>query len=311
MSITYYPYLRGRQFELLALRELVENDHLSEKVVPIIEPVRFSPTLIKTLKVFKEKNKTYALIQNPQYGNFWDQIKKDEDMKKKFEDSVSESDRIIAYLINETIVPELHHIPLDKAMVINTSMDCYAIFNRIFDNRPESAFTLIPDKRQFKKRVQKGKILLEDHFPIRNRNADYANKNDEFFSDDHIGLDSEGFIGFSDYSIIGAQYNEAGFAPLAVAIHIVYFDENDNLRIHHFVSDSNDSINDPAGKYGEAVDKMAEWCKDNLTVSTVHTAGLDFLLDTQKRGKYPGLGTVKKYSIMHHLELMNNYLNGD
>lgn len=25
---------------------------------------------------------------------------------------------------------------------------------------------------------------------------------------------------------------------------------------------------------------------------------------------YPGLGTVKKYSIMHHLELMSRYLDG-
>lgn len=33
----YYPYLRGRQNELLCLRELLENDVIGKKIVPIIE----------------------------------------------------------------------------------------------------------------------------------------------------------------------------------------------------------------------------------------------------------------------------------
>ncbi|WP_153052429.1 sce7725 family protein, partial [Streptococcus suis] len=45
----YFPYLRGRQYELIALRELLENDTLSKRVVPIIEPVKLSSTLINTL----------------------------------------------------------------------------------------------------------------------------------------------------------------------------------------------------------------------------------------------------------------------
>ena len=36
----YFPYLRGRQFELVALRELLELDLISEKIVPVIEPVK-------------------------------------------------------------------------------------------------------------------------------------------------------------------------------------------------------------------------------------------------------------------------------
>ena len=52
----YYPYLRGRQNELLGLQELLESNRLSEKVVPVIEPVRFNVTFINTLKKFIEKN---------------------------------------------------------------------------------------------------------------------------------------------------------------------------------------------------------------------------------------------------------------
>lgn len=48
----YFPYLRGRQFELIALRELLEGKRISEKVIPIIEPVKPSSTLLKTLETF-------------------------------------------------------------------------------------------------------------------------------------------------------------------------------------------------------------------------------------------------------------------
>lgn len=40
----YFPYLRGRQYELLALRELVSRGLISNKVIPIVEPVKLSTT---------------------------------------------------------------------------------------------------------------------------------------------------------------------------------------------------------------------------------------------------------------------------
>ena len=45
----YFPYLRGRQFELIALRELLEKRLIGDKIVPIIEPVKLTSTLVKTL----------------------------------------------------------------------------------------------------------------------------------------------------------------------------------------------------------------------------------------------------------------------
>lgn len=43
----YFPFLRGRQFELIALRELLENDLLGNNIIPIIEPVKLSSSLLK------------------------------------------------------------------------------------------------------------------------------------------------------------------------------------------------------------------------------------------------------------------------
>lgn len=37
----YFPYLRGRQFELIALRELIENNLIGNHIYPVIEPVNY------------------------------------------------------------------------------------------------------------------------------------------------------------------------------------------------------------------------------------------------------------------------------
>lgn len=113
-------------------------------------------------------------------------------------------------------------------------------------------------------------------------------------------------MGFSDYSIVGDEYVESGFAPYAVAIHIVYFTSDDLLRVRHFVSDTNDDITDPAGKFAEALEKLVIW---NQT-KQLNTYGIQAFEEMYRNRSYPGLGTVKKLSIMHHIELMSQYLDG-
>ncbi len=67
-SIMYFPYLRGRQFELIALRELAEKGVLSSRITPIIEPVKLSSTLVKTIETYGENSKQIAIITNPKVG---------------------------------------------------------------------------------------------------------------------------------------------------------------------------------------------------------------------------------------------------
>ncbi|MDE5965216.1 MAG: sce7725 family protein, partial [Lachnospiraceae bacterium] len=185
--------------------------------------------------------------------------------------------------------------------------DCMEEYLKVYDTI-EPSYTLLPDDRTFSRKAPKSKIMFEDRFSKAAKNADYSKNIDEFFSEDHLYYADEGFRGFSDYTIVGAEYKESGFAPLAVAIHIVYFDENKVLRVHHFVSESNDDYDDPAGKFGEALEKLVQWVVEN---DVPNTMGLQAFLDCYEEGKYPGLGTVKKYSIMHHLELMNMFLEGE
>ena len=83
-------------------------------------------------------------------------------------------------------------------------------------------------------------------------------------------------------------------------------DKDNALRIHHFVSDSNDDISDPANKFYEALSKLIEW--NNQKKLT--TLAMQTFESMYKNETYPGLGVVKKLAIMHHIELLGNYLNG-
>ncbi|MCR0570741.1 sce7725 family protein [[Clostridium] innocuum] len=305
----YFPYLRGRQFELIAIREMIEKNLINDKVIPIIEPVKASSTFLKTIEVSKEHDKALAIIVNPKVGNFIKEISnlKNEKIKEKYYDLLDFSNRIIHTRIidmkfQETI--EFINANYNSKMAICLNNDDIAIFEKYFKGN-DFLYNIIPDKAEFRRRIRENRVMIEDHFIKSERNVDYLDK-DDFFSSDHLYYKEDGYLGFSDYSIIGNEYSETGFAPYAVAIHIIYFDEEKSLRVRHFVSDSNDDISDIAGKFKEAMYKLVKWNK----TAKLDTYGIRKLEEFYSLESYPGLGTVKKLSIMHHLELMNSFLDG-
>lgn len=308
----YFPYLRGRQFELIALRELAENKRINEKIIPIVEPIKPSSTLLKTLQTFVNNDKEIAVIFNPTVGDFSKDIKKmrteDSKIAGELYDLLLNNEKIIkSYVMSRARVARLKEDDnIDKHMIINMTRDSLDDFLEVYDESLPR-YTLVPDDRAFRRVIPDTKILFEDNFNKRARNIDYLENPDEFFSDTHLYFQNENYVGFSDYSVVGEEFNESGFAPVAVAIHIVYLGNHKEIRIHHFVSDSNEGTEDPGGKFGEALEKLVYWCDEN---NVKNTLGLQGFYECYNSGKYPGLGTVKKLSIMHHLELVSDFLGG-
>ena len=67
----YFPYLRGKQFELLALRDFATGNHSKEKVVPIIEPVKQQFGGLNTaISTMLDSGLQFAMILNPKDGDF-------------------------------------------------------------------------------------------------------------------------------------------------------------------------------------------------------------------------------------------------
>lgn len=87
----YFPYLRGRQNELLCLRELLETDRLYDSIIPIIEPVRCSSTFFMTIKKFAEADRKIIIIMNPKVGKFGSDY---EEMKKRLKKKLIKLKRI-------------------------------------------------------------------------------------------------------------------------------------------------------------------------------------------------------------------------
>lgn len=317
----YFPYLRGRQNELLCLRELVDNDLLSSHIIPIIEPVRYSNTLFSTIKKFIAANKDIILIRNPRVGNYSSDIdgmkdkihyQENETKKKQMQKEFEENQKLLddphvinGYLCNKVVINECLNktIPLDNIVLINTDLSNLDFYEDNV-NLLNARYTVIPKNDDFHDVVQDNVIALEDNFKKAKRNQDYLDNTDELFSKTHLTYNKRGYKGFSDYSIVGEAYDESGFAPVAVAIHVLYLDDKKYLRVHHFVSDTNINHYDTPRKFGEAMKNLTEWKNFN---SIPKTRGLASLLEYYEKGKFPGLGLTKKYCIMHHLELIGKY----
>lgn len=230
----YFPYLRGRQFELIALRELMEKNRINEKIIPIIEPINPSTTLLKTINEFAKKDREIAIICNPVVGEFSkklnEMINEDSRIAKELYENFDQSDKVInSYIMNEHSTSEIKNIKgKENFLIVNLNRDCLDAFLEAYENLLPR-FTLIPDDRAFRRVISDKKVLLEDNFKKKPRNIDYLDAEDEFFSDSHLYYQDENCVGFADYSIIGEEFNESGFAPVAVAIHIAYFGKSKEL----------------------------------------------------------------------------------
>ena len=318
----YYPYLRGRQNELLCLRELLNARKLSTKVIPIIEPVKFSSTFFSTLTKFIELGRTVIVIRNPKVGSFLKEltdmkmnIEKQNDEKKKiklqetldkYRSVWNDSSIQKAYIVDSDIVSKIleNKIAGKDTVMINLKKGNYHFYEE-YGDKITGKYTVVPKGEDFEDIIEDEMIMLEDGYRKAKRNIDYIQNPDEAFSRNHIVYKKRGFVGFSDFSIVGNEYEESGFAPLAIAIHIMYFGNKEELRVHHFVSESNESISDPARKFEEAMNSLIEWEGfDDLP----QTIGLKSLVECYDVGKFPGLGVIKKYSLMHHIEMMGKYL---
>lgn len=88
--------------------------------------------------------------------------------------------------------------------------------------------------------------------------------------------------------------------PYALAIHLSYKRNEEQIYVHHFVSDSNETNNDVKNKFREAAQKVEPFYINRPKTSAVE----ELILKANDSNGYPGLGYLKKLSIKNHLELI-------
>ncbi|WP_116644245.1 sce7725 family protein [Salinivibrio sp. HTSP] len=309
----YYPYFRGKQFELITIRDMagVFSDN---NFIPVIEPVRESlGGLKKALSAVHAAEGHAIVIVNPYHG-----------------DHQEDGAGITALLQDEFIGTSNIRagVLLRNEMTIDEAMDCY---NQHLDHNPvlvhagcnvpkllaaalendmpglTNVFVEEHSKLLYRRHFDKStRILIRDGFK-RQRNADYPEL--EEFSDLHVTYKDLGMAGFGDFLMVGDAYSESGGPAYAVAIHLTFIDpdKDDVMYVYHFVSDTKDTPSDPAGKFGQALDKLIAKL-DSGTSNILETEAIKEFKALHEKGHFPGLGYVKKLSMKHHIETLADYL---
>ncbi|MCU1584527.1 MAG: hypothetical protein JWM49_1083 [Microbacteriaceae bacterium] len=310
----YFPYLRGKQFELLALKELSPLLGQRRNVLPIIEPVRKPDGgLTRCLASLSENQLKYAVVVNPSVGELHAEMIPD--AIASYVQSVKlPGEPALAVLINETT--DVRATLKDYANSYGNAFPLMLIHNGLAEDlealRTGSdglgrAYDVIDFdvRKAYFRAFGNDQILLRDGFERAERNADYLNRGETDFSDDHLFYATEGYAGFGDYLTIGEGYAEGGFTPRAVAIHWTYESrEGGPIKIRHFTSENNGDIANVGGKFLEAAEKLVGF----LDRESIHTVASEVIRQQYANGTYPGLGIVKKLSIQNHLELVSTIL---
>ena len=311
----YFPILRGKQFELIALREISNILKANKSIVsPIIEPVKESSSVLKkTLEVLRANDTNFNIILNPIVGDLQNNAYTILQLLKSTLQGYSNF-QICFYIHKDNSINYCFNI----AQLINFDFKGFTFIHNIaledlsnlkkFDEIAPTLYNLVnfsKTNRRYNRNFQKETlVLLDDYFNAASKNSDYVHNTDEPFTEEHLYYKQDGFIGFSDYLTIGDSFSEGGFLPYAVVIHLTYIDVYNKLRIRHFVSDSNQDSTDIGGKFSEALDKLVKWVNEN----NLSTQAIQEFQDLHRKGHFPGLGSVKKLSIMHHIELLLNII---
>lgn len=311
----YFPYLRGKQFELIALRESITLlSKNKSKVSPIIEPVKDSTTLKTTIGDFKKKNINFTIIINPKVGDL--QSSTNSILTILSRELIGYKNFQIGVILSgkenhKTLIASLKKFPSilhGLTLIHNSTYENIDDIVNDYNDTVSVKYNVVhfgkTNRRYYRNFDSTTIVELDDYFSSQQKNSDYKSLGESDFSEEHIFYKKDGFIGFSDFLTIGDNYSESGFLPYAVAIHLSYSDSSGKIKIKHFVSDSNDDTSDVAGKFEEALDKLISWCRAKK-FTTKAVEAFEELYDT---GHFPGLGVIKKLSIINHIEVVLNLI---
>lgn len=319
----YFPYLRGKRYELLALRELsqeFQSRNTGTGIHPIIEPVRDPRTSVDLNRALSELSASpmgFTLVINPQVGD----LSKAEGSFDAIVESLEQYEVLPSGL--ELGIALSENTMLDAAHAVQNSSLNHLAVNYIFRpanpdigdmeelNSIASASRYVASGKDVVRiydevlNTTRPTIKLSDPFPKQASNLDYVAMNESVFGNSHRFFDDDGYAGFGDYCTIGNHYAEGGATPYAVVIHLTYPSEDRRrVMIRHFASDENLDQSDTARKFGEAVKKLVEFADlinlDNPAIQSFRTY--------DENGHFPGLGMLKKLSVLNHIYVMNDLL---
>ena len=312
----YFPYLRGKQFEILAVMD--SAGFLSDgRIVPVFEPISMTHSVKRRLGEIADRDVKFALIVNSAHGNSGSpplqtdveqlldelelqapgfalpalEIRPDTTQQEisRFASQFASRQCVLVHQ-NHTYTPGVLWLaikPLSKAPV-----------QILYDGgAPETEVRRLPAA---------GMVLLRDGFKRCTPNASYPSRSN--FGDLLYKYGSLRFDGFSDFSIVGEEFvaGRGGGAANNVAIHLTELSRK-SIETNHFVSARKLVTSNISTKYLDALDLLEKHVKQ-LVGAQSRTQAIAKFLDSHTQRHYPGPGKPKQWSIMHHMEIIDREL---
>ncbi|CAO3420890.1 sce7725 family protein [Azospirillum endophyticum] len=310
----YYPYFRGKQYELITIRETAKL-MADSKFTPIVEPVKQTLNgLQKTLLSVCEAKGNAIVIVNPHYG---DHSEDGDEISSLLKSQFSEKKNISAGILlksNMSVKDVLacceahsdHPLALIHSGFTNAKGLVDALGSKL---KSITHIFMEPFCGKLYRRHFSGceRVLIRDGFQ-RRRNKDHPDV--EPFSDLHLTYQDESMDGFGDFLTAGDDYLESGGPAYAIAIHLTFINPvmDDEMYIYHFKSERQDTPTDPAGKFIEALREMIKTLKRDDSYIYETEAVIEFR-ELYERKHFPGLGHAKKLSMKHHIETLSIYFD--
>jgi hypothetical protein len=225
----YHPYFRGKQYELITIREtasLLKRANFR----PVIEPVRETLSgLKKALDAMVEVQGQAIVIVNPHHGDLSEDGGSLTDLlKEEFRDAPNNISAGIllkhGMTVDEAYKCFTAHADHSPTFIHAGFTEAKNLVGKLGKQTKEQSHIFVEDFcRKLYRRHFEGahRVLVGDGFR-RKRNRDYELI--ESFSDLHVTFRDEGMDGFGDFLIVGDDYSETGGPAYAVAIHLTFID---------------------------------------------------------------------------------------
>jgi len=301
----YFPYLFGKQAELLAVRKLAGSLGNPQKIVPIIEPVNDGPGL-RLLHAALAKSKDYSyVVRNPNQldlagtaGANWqvsslglfatDNV---------FHPTLKLLDGMTATDVADFVKawPNRHiGVIIDSRSVRATALSAelatadFLAFATSAADRPALATAL----------GAANLVHVDDRFVSQSTNAGYSGE--EFFTNEHRTFAGASRPGFSDYTVLRTAPSERGGPAGAVVIHLGFKKASDDLWVQHFLSDDQDQTTAAGAKLLEAIRHIETEVRLHPTKFERSPALAEYLA-LLATGSHSNLTKNKELQIAHHL----------
>jgi hypothetical protein len=304
----YFPVIRGKQFDVLALRHVAPSLVIAGNVRPIVEPVRDQWANLATIA---DAGLPLAVVVNPQDGNY-----------SPLRQGGSP----------DTVPPHgvalFGHANVTKTLIISEATTVVEVDAFVADTPERRAFLVAsvprvrtpdpiaaalassPERFAIHRSAVPASptppinVDVQDHFNRADTNVNYPF--DEFYTSRHITITGDpNFDHFGDYLVQGEDYNDAGGGRARnVALHHVYMNgpKQSELRVRHYVSGQHPDV---GTMWHDALTQLVADLPNLAALSPLNeTATCNEYRALLASGGYPGLGKMKEYAFRHQLLLM-------